>query len=98
MVDEHAFAAGGEQLRLLRLGVLLSLRDAGVSDFVCHVENGTADVSARLGFGRGFRRIDSRRVAHLVVDVGDRAVNDQFRAFAGTYKTSGKLMLCELPI
>ena len=41
-VDEHSFATSSTQLGLLRLWVLISLRDAGVSDFVCHAENGTA--------------------------------------------------------
>lgn len=53
VVNEHPFAARGAQLRFLRLGVLLSLRDAGVTDFVCHAENGTAIVPARLGFRQG---------------------------------------------
>ncbi|MCB8043242.1 hypothetical protein JM654_00585 [Microbacterium oxydans] len=79
MVDEHAFAAGGAQLGLLRFGVLLSLRDAGVPDFVCHAENGTTEVLAGLGFGRGFRRINPRRVEPLVVDVAVPAENDRFR-------------------
>lgn len=79
MVDEHSFAAGGAQLGLLRVRVLLTLGDSGVADFVCHAENGTADVSARFGFGRGFRQVDPRRVVHLVVDVDEAAENDRFR-------------------
>ena len=79
VVDEHSFAAGGAQLGLLRVGILLTLGDSGVADFVCHAENGTADVPARFGFGRGFRRIILRRVVHLVVDVDEAAENDRLR-------------------
>jgi hypothetical protein len=75
VVNEHSFTAGGAKLGLLRLGVLLQLRNTGIFDFMCHAENGTAEVSSRLGFGRGFWRIVSRRVAHLGVDAGHPAEN-----------------------
>lgn len=42
-------------------------------------ENGDTDVSARSGFGRGFRQFDPRRVAHLAVDVDHSTANDRFR-------------------
>lgn len=73
-------AVGSAQLGLLRVRVLLALGDSGVADFVCHAENGTADVPARFGFGRGFRRIILRRVVHLVVDVDEGAENDRYRS------------------
>ena len=38
VVDEHSFGAGGAQLGLLRVGILLTLGDSGVADFVCHAE------------------------------------------------------------
>jgi hypothetical protein len=47
---------------------------------MCHAENGTAEVPARLGFGRGFRRMVSRRVAHLVDAAGGSTENDPFPA------------------
>jgi len=73
VVDEYPFAAGGAQLGLLCFGVLLAPGDAGLSDFVCHAENATADVSGRLGFGRGFRRATYRRVAQMIA-IGDETV------------------------
>lgn len=76
VVDEYPFAAGGAQLGLLRVGVLLALGDSGVADFVRYAENGTADVPARFGFGRGFRRIILRRVVQLVVGIDEAAEND----------------------
>jgi len=79
VVNEHTFAAGRTELRLLRVRVLFTLGNSGVADFVCHAENGTADVPAYFGFGRGFRRIDPRRVANLVVDVDEAAENDRLR-------------------
>lgn len=87
-VGEQGFACrGGTQLGRLSVGVVLTLGVSGVADFVCYAENGTAGVSARFGFGTGFRQINYRRVANLVVDVDEPAGNDQFRAIAETYKT-----------
>ncbi|GLJ79606.1 hypothetical protein GCM10017586_12880 [Microbacterium imperiale] len=54
MVDEDPLAAGCAELGGLSVWVLFPLRDSGVADFVCHAENGTAEVSARFGFGGGF--------------------------------------------
>jgi hypothetical protein len=59
VVNEDTPAPGRAELSGLSIRVPLSLRDPGVPDFVCHAENGTAGVPARIGFGRRFRRIES---------------------------------------
>lgn len=49
-----------------------------VSKFVSHAENGSADVSARLGFGRGFGWIGSQGVVYLVAIDDELSLNDRF--------------------
>ncbi|MEW2014288.1 hypothetical protein AB0285_14265, partial [Microbacterium oleivorans] len=70
MVDEHPTSAGCAQLGLLGGGVLIPRRNTGIADDVHtplpryppslvdgFTENGSAQVSGRLGFGGGFRWI-----------------------------------------
>ena len=57
-------------------------------------KNGRIGFRNMEGFGTSFGTACRRRRG-----AGDgRPEIDQFRAIARTYKTSGKLMLCELPI
>lgn len=86
MVDEDTLATGGAELGGLSVWVLLPIRDSGITESLCHAENGRAEVPARFSCGRGFRRIDPRRVAQLLVDGDESAVNDQFRSVEETSK------------
>src|SRR5690606_34878734 len=82
-------------LRALRLVVRAIVMDSPrrTSSVLMVSRIRTTCVSARIGFGRGFRRIAPRRVAHFAFAIDEITVNDRSRQALGAQAMIDRLSL-----